>query len=320
MPPIAPDILAWLAARRERLANTNDVPRFKANAIDKDCPSEAEIQSDAIGSNMKRFKAALSGLKIVKFTEPYSGIPPKANDLLTLLDAEIYDNRFCAWKIEPDTRENILFNITVFQIRRSSLSFPKDGLVFPIYKDFFSEEEAIRLATHLVHILSRWPHEVSENMSPALKMQLVVMSRKMAYPAAKEYFNPVMWDKHAGGYYIKIITVNPQTGNLDTLTRNILPKLITNLNVPDVPENCVFGPGPGYTPSTTSTPWPTVPPEDQPRHEAAVKVCKLVAWKLNGKIITPSDARRLVGFYIEQYGKFQKSKLFRMRLSQAIPN
>lgn len=289
--------------RRNRShATTEDDEASNDAAADMDVLNEADFE--ILGRNLTRVVKCLEGVEILQHREPPQG-QPVATSISTFLNCDPYDGRRCVYGFRNLSTAGVDWAIKIRDANKSD-SFPKEGAHFSMNKAFFPREFANDIAPRLAKFLERWPFEI-QGMSRVAKHQMLLAAYRSVVPGAKKYCNQVCWDTRARHYAIAIRYVDPQTGDTGNYQFMVRPTSITDLQVPDTPDYCVFDYYPGVT-TVKTTHLPTIPEGEEGRYDAAKKLCRFIGWKLDGKMVKPADMPRLVSLYESQYTNTKRGK------------
>lgn len=316
-PPSIQDLTSKRPRRSETAANGKLLTSLENAGIDLGNLNFVELDSF---SNMKYFISRLKGMEIFRIRDQAQG-PGLAQGLSSILDVDVYDNRRCEYEIKIPRHASTHIADIVIHDRKKSRSFDNGGITFEVVKDLYTRDQAEEIAPILTKLLERWPCEVSQKMSQAVKWQLLMAAHMVASPNAKQRCNqeyPRQKEGKTIAYAIKIGYIDMQSGEWKGHQANVPLPTITKFDVPDVPKYCDFQPAGVGAPDAVELPaMSDISVEDQARHIAAQKICRLLGWRMHGRLFKPLDVPRLVKVYTELYG-IERSKSLITRLEMAV--
>lgn len=206
--------------------------------------------------------------------------------------------------------------VTVYNVKDEDGQLGKErgGIKFSFGRKRQDHEVILQAASTLACFLERWPHVPSFHSRDS--SILVAVALELTSTRANKYFPQIWFDFPRSFYRIRVKGIDPDSGKSYLVYVQIRPSNIINFEVPEIPQTgCVY-----FTETKLQrvtvvnnataelAAIRTIPDEDK-RHEAAIKILRLILWKYHKKIMRLSDVEYATEELISRFCKSSRSPL-----------
>lgn len=229
------------STRRTMLGTVRGIMAGAADAVLSSERNDMPSVQDGIYTNMAVVENWLQDVTVLTVRGRVTA-PPEAKSLLTVMQAPIHDNRQCELaQIKNPTKQFPSYVARIVD-KRSSSSFDKGGVTFPFATDYFLKADVEKCAEPLCRFLERWPHEVNNKMSSAIKRAIVESIAEATCPGVPRIFGSVRYYPPKDTYITEIIGIDPGSGTHYKHKEEVKPQDMVEVDLPqDIFENCIFG-------------------------------------------------------------------------------
>ncbi|CAD6579104.1 MAG: hypothetical protein ASARMPREDX12_009068 [Alectoria sarmentosa] len=206
--------------------------------------------------------------------------------------------------------------VTVYNAKDEDgrLGKERGGIKFSFGRKSQDREIILQAASTLACFLERWPHVLSFHSRE--RSILAAVALELTSPRANKHFPTISFDFPKSFYRIRVKGIDPDSGKLYLVSVRLRPSNVIDFEVPEIPQTgCVYFtetnlPRVRSVNNTTAklAAIRTIPDEDK-RHEAAIKILRLILWKYHKKIMRLSDVEYATEELISRFCKRSQGPL-----------
>lgn len=260
-----------------------------------------QLKAEAVSESAATFKDQLWSVSIRTRRSPSIKAPERFNHAAKILASDALKDRAFLYTIIPGS--NVAPTHTQFQNAKDkdgNLGRPRHRMKFHFGKNRRNADIVLQAASTLARFLERWVPAINTGSNErgvlaAVALELTSGRSSNRYPA-------IEFDIPKSYYSCKVDGIDLDSGKWYSIYVEVRPENITSFEVPQVNLRGTHHPSIKLiNKSTRSLSARDETPVKDRKHEAAIKVLRLVLWKYHNKILRLSDLNYAIEELVLKY-------------------